>query len=129
MLKKLISFIVMSFAVLFSFSFAVNVNQWGFGDAGRTSWIWVSGTWTSQWENFIEVVKGIVNWILWILALITLIILLWGGFQMVTAAWDDGKYKKWFTILKQAAVWLIFIWVSWFVVSIIFAVITRVTNW
>jgi len=49
-----------------------------------------------------------------------LVILLWGGFQMVTAAGDDTKYKNGFKILKQAAIGLIFIGVSWLVVSVIF---------
>ena len=36
------------------------------------------------------------------LALIALVILIRGGFQMVTAAGDDAKYKKGFKILQQA---------------------------
>jgi len=62
------------------------------------------------------------------LALIALILLLWGGFQMVTAAGDDGKYQGGFTILKQAAVGLILIGVARFVISIIFFVINLVTT-
>ena len=54
------------------------------------------------------------------LALIALVILLWGGFQMVTAAGDDAKYKKGFKILQQAAIGLVFIGVSRLVVSVIF---------
>lgn len=127
MLKKLLAIITVIFSVLFSFSFAVNTNQGTFWDAWKTSWLWVAWAWTAQGEWFIDVVKGWINWILWILGLITLVVLLWGGFQMVTAAWDDGKYKKWFTILKQAWVWLMIIWVAWFIVSIIFAVIKWIT--
>ena len=55
-----------------------------------------------------------------ILALIALCILLRGGFQMVTAAGDDAKYKNGFKILKQAGLGLVFIGVSWLVVSVIF---------
>ena len=68
----------------------------------------------------VDVVKSFVNWMLGILALIALIILIWGGFQMVTAAGDDAKYKKGFKILQQAAIGLVFIGVSWLVVSLIF---------
>lgn len=42
---------------------------------------------------------------------------------MVTAAGDDGKYKAGFTILKQAAVGLIVVGVSWIVISFVFWVI------
>ena len=39
---------------------------------------------------------------------------------MVTAAGDDGKYKKGMTILKQAAIGLVIIGVAWLFVSVIF---------
>ena len=42
---------------------------------------------------------------------------------MVTAAGDDGKYKKGLTILKQAAIGLIIVGISWIIVSFIFWVI------
>jgi fumarate reductase subunit C len=45
-------------------------------------------------EGFLDFVQTAVNWILALLGLITIIILIYGGFQMVTAAGDDGKYKK-----------------------------------
>ncbi|MEI7558636.1 MAG: hypothetical protein WCJ45_07785 [bacterium] len=53
--------------------------------------------------------KSFINWMLGMLALIALVILLRGGFQMVTAAGDDAKYKKGFKILQQAAIGLVFI--------------------
>ena len=43
---------------------------------------------------------------------------------MVTAAGDDGKYKKWFTIVKQAVVGLILIGVSALIVNLIFSFVT-----
>ncbi|MEI6773821.1 MAG: hypothetical protein WCL18_03220 [bacterium] len=42
----------------------------------------------------ITVIKTFINWMLGMLALIALVILIWGGFQMVTAAGEDTKYKK-----------------------------------
>jgi len=100
---------------------AATVGQGWFG-AQNTSTIWVAwaqtgGTWST---GFIDFVQAAVNWILWFLALITIIILIWGGFQMITAAWDEGKYKKWFTIVKQAVVWIILIWASALIVNLIF---------
>ena len=92
----------------------------GFGDVTATSNVGVSGTGTAQGGKLIDVIKSFINWMLGILALIALVILLWGGFQMVTAAGDDAKYKKGFKILQQAAIGLVFIGVSWLVVSVIF---------
>ncbi len=88
----------------------------------------VPGSWEDQQENFLNVVQWGINWVLWILAFISLIILLWWGFQMVTAAGNEDRYGKWFTILKQAGIWLVLIWVAWFIVSIIFAVIGVATG-
>jgi len=74
----------------------------------------------------INVIKNFINWALGMLALIALVVLLWGGFQMVTAAGDETKYKKGFKILQQAAVGLVFIGVSWLVVSVIFWLLATV---
>ena len=86
------------------------------------------GTDTWQQDSFVNVVKGAVNWVLGILALIALLILMYGGFQMVTSAWEDGKYKAWFTILQHAAAGLIFIGIAWFIVSIIFWLVAQIAG-
>lgn len=88
----------------------------------------LSQTWTGQKDNLIVVIKSTINRVLGILGLIALIILLWGGFQMVTAAGDDKKYDAGFTYVKQAAGGLAMIGVAWFIVSIIFFVIKTATT-
>jgi hypothetical protein len=47
---------------------------------------------------------------------------------MVTAAGDDAKYKKGMGILKQAAIGLVIIGVSWMFVSVIFWLIGTVSD-
>jgi len=84
------------------------------------SWIAWVGESKRKWSQLLDVIKNWINWVLGMLALITLCIVLWWGFQMVTAAGDDGKYKKGFTILKQAGVWLIIILLAWIIVSVVF---------
>jgi len=81
-----------------------------------------------QQDSLIGSIQTFVNRALGILWLIALIVLLYGGFQMVTAAGDEEKYKIWFTILKQAGIWLAFIGLAWFVVSIIFFLLNLVTT-
>jgi hypothetical protein len=78
--------------------------------------------WTGP-EWLLDSVKRFINYALWLLALLSLIILIYGWFQMVTAAGNQDQYKKWFTILRQAAVWLAFIALSWIIVRFIFFVI------
>lgn len=109
-----------------------NAQEWG----GFLSQEWASQMWVIWWEqwgtgnrNFIDVIQNMIKWLLSILAIITVIVLLYGWFNMITAAWDDEKYKKWFTIAKQAAIWLIFIWLAWLFVMIVFYVINWAAGW
>ena len=95
---------------------------WFWGGIEGEGVVWITD-WTLQNDSLITSVKTFVNRVLGLLALIALIILLRGWFQMVTAAWDDAKYKEWFKILKQAAFGLAFIWLAWLMVSLIFYVI------
>lgn len=57
-----------------------------------------------QGEKILDVAKGVVNWVLGILGLIALIVLLYGGLLMVTAAGDTTQYEKGMKFLKGAAV-------------------------
>ncbi|MDO4714487.1 MAG: hypothetical protein Q4B28_07820 [bacterium] len=50
-------------------------------------------------------------------------LLLWGGFQMVTAAGDDTKFQAGQKILKQSGIGLLFIAGSWLMVTMIFYLI------
>ena len=89
--------------------------------------IWTSEGWDAEGSTprLIETVKTAVNRVLWILWLIALILCLWWGFQMLIAAGDDAKVKTWTKVLKQAAIWLAVIWLSWILISFIFRLINR----
>lgn len=83
-------------------------------------WLWTS---EDKGEWLITVIKNFINRTLWTLSLIALILLLRWGRKMLTAAGDETKYKDGFKILKQAAIWLAVIGLSWFIVSMIFWII------
>ncbi len=117
---KVLSFMTFGILIAWGWMALAQSTPSGFGDVSATSNVGVSGTGTAQGGKLIDVIKSFINWMLGILALIALVVLLWGGFQMVTAAGDDTKYKKGFKILQQAAIGLVFIWVSWLMVSVIF---------
>lgn len=93
-----------------------------FGLNPGTQWLQGLGT-ESAGPNLISVIKTFLNWVLGLLSLIALVVLLYGGFNMVTAAGDEAKYKKGFKILQQAAVGLAIIGLSWIIVSFIFLII------
>lgn len=94
-------------------------------DAGGVGSIGLAGTDSAAGTgvNLLDIIKSFINWILGLLSLIALGMALYGGFQMVTAAGDDGKYKGGFKVLKQAAIGLIVVGFSWIIVSSIFWII------
>lgn len=69
-----------------------------------------------------------MNWVLGILAFIALILLLYGGFMMVTAAGDSGQYEKGGKYLKSAIIGLAIIGLARFIASLIFWLINLTTS-
>jgi len=132
-MKKVILYsIALIWSIIGVFTLNLNtVNAADFFDQQGAGETWLSGAET--WENnqdFITSLKRWVGWLMTILAVITMFILVYGGIIMITAAWDEDKYKKWFTILKQAAVGLIFLGLAWMFIMLVFFVINKmVTPW
>ena len=130
MLKKAGYAIVAGIAgmmVMAGSAFAVSTTPGGFNNQNPTYNPDVPGAQAGlQGDSLILTIKNGINWLLGLLGLIALVVLLWGGFQMVTAAGDDGKYKAGFKILKQAGVGLLFIGLAWLFVSLIFFVIQSI---
>ncbi len=117
---------LMLFGSQFIYAGGMDTKLWDM-DALRDVWV----AWTATAEDWgdsslIGIIKSFINWVLGMLGLIALVVLIRGGFQMVTAAGNEEKYKSGFTILKQAAVWLTFIWLSFFMVSMIFRLLGTV---
>lgn len=59
--------------------------------------------------------------LMWFLWIVSVLLIIYWGFMILTAAWDDGKVKKGKTIMFQAALWLFVIviansavqWIVW----------------
>lgn len=102
----------------------------GFGvNAGNTADVMgVAGTGTDTGDGIINVIRTFLNWVLGLLSFIAFAFLLYGGFQMVTAGGDSEWYKKGFTILKNAAIGLAFIALSWLIVTLIFYVLNLISG-
>ena len=98
-------------------------------DDGTATEVAVVGTDKAQEDALVNVIKWWVNWVLGILALIALVILMYGWFLMVTAAGNEERYGKGRTILKQAALGLFLIGLAWFVISIIFWLVNVTSEW
>ena len=73
-----------------------------------------------QKDSLIHTIRTAINWVLWILSLIALVLCLYAGFLMMTSGWDSKKYEKGVWILKWAWIGLAIIALSWLIVSLIF---------
>ena len=60
-------------------------------------------------DSAIQTIVGNFMVFLWIIALW---IFLWWGFNILTAAGDEEKVKKWKTILLQAGLWMLVIFLA-----------------
>lgn len=77
-------------------------------------------------DETLALIKRIINYALSIASLIALIYMLYHGFLIVTAAGDDGQYKKWLEWIKFAAIAMMWIATSWLIVSFIIWIITNI---
>ena len=80
----------------------------------------INGNQSLAGSSLLDTARNAINWIMGILATIALVICLYGWFKMITSAGDDNKYKEWGKVLKNAAIGLAIIGLSWMIVSIIF---------
>ena len=99
--------------------------DWSFGSMVGVKWVNVRWTQDKQNDSLIHVIQKWINWVLGMLAFISLCLVLYAWFLMLTSGWDSKKYDKWLSIIKYVAVWLAVIAVSRLIVSLIFYVI----NW
>ncbi len=115
---------------MFSFNLiSVNANFTSMQDTGEGTNLPGASNNTAD-DRFVDSIRRWIGWLMTVLAVLTLIVLVYGGILMITAAGDEDRYKKWFTILKQAAVWLIFLGLARLFIMLVFFVIDKmVTTW
>ncbi len=95
---------------------------------GDNDGILVLGTDEQQEDDILLVIRWFVNWVLGILWLVALLMLLFWWFRMVTAAGNEEQYNGGFTYVKNAATWLVIIWVIRFILSLVFFVMNLVAT-
>lgn len=89
-----------------------------FGENKVQSWLW----WGS--ETVDNKAQGILTSFIAFLWIVAVFYWVYGGFLILTAAWDDGKVKKWRTIIIQALLWILVIFlaysiVNWFIKTLV----------
>ena len=71
-------------------------------------------------NTFMETIRIAVNWLLWLLAFIALLFLLYGGFKVLTAGTDEAALGEAWKIVKNAGLGILMIAISWIIVTFIF---------
>ena len=114
--------ISMSTMVLACLTPSATLARW-FWDMIGVSWVGTIWTEHKQEDNLLHTIRVAINWLLWMLSTISLCLVLYAWFLMLTSWWDNKKYDLGFSIIKKVAVWLTIIAVSWLIVSLIFYII------
>ena len=99
-----------------------------FYDPSKTDGINIWGSGTDQWEGILDIFKRFINYALGFLAFIAFAMLIWGGYKMVASGGDEEAYKEGIKILKNAAIGIAFISISWFLVTFIFFAIGAIVG-
>ncbi len=91
---------------------------WGLSkiDASKVGWAQTSAD---------SAVQTLIGNLLFFLGLIAVLFIIYAGFMILTAGWDDEKVKKWKSIIIQAIIWIIVIFLAYSIVNWIFSFITK----
>lgn len=81
-------------------------------------------------DSLLDTIANAINWALAILATVAVVLIMYAWFKMLTS-WGDSKwYDAWLKIIKNAAIWLVIIWLAWLIVSaIVWLVHENAENW
>ncbi|MDO4713811.1 MAG: hypothetical protein Q4B28_04100 [bacterium] len=82
---------------------------------------------TSATNKVLDLIKRLINFALGLASLISLIILIRAGIQMLTAAGDDSKFNAGKVALGKVSKALLGIAVSWMIISGIFWLISQIS--
>lgn len=92
----------------------------GILDAGK-----IQNTDNAQ-QQTLALVRNVINYALGLISLIALAYMIYHGYLIVTAGWDNKQYDKGLSWIKTAGMAIWGIGLSWFIVSFIFYVLNQV---
>jgi len=96
---------ILYFLILSTF-FKVGNVFWNF-------WTWNINQWLMwSFNNADIVIQDYVQYLLWFLYLLAVLYWIYWWFKIVTAAEDDDKVKSWKTIIIQALIWIVIIFLA-----------------
>jgi hypothetical protein len=108
-----------------------NINEWWKSFSDKLYWILrLPEKWdysTSLWY-VTTLIQVIINWLLWILAFVALVYMLYCGFLVLLSWADDKNASKGKKGISTAAIALAWIWLSWLIISAMIWFINVITK-
>lgn len=107
---------------IYSTVWAVSALQIAISNAWWGGWMNFNPTWVQGWvkwtNNTADVaVQNLIGKLATFLTILAVMYALYWGFNILTAWGEEDKVKKGKTILTQALLWLVVIWLSYSIVS------------
>jgi small-conductance mechanosensitive channel len=56
-----------------------------------------------------KIIATVLQYMTWFVGIITIILIVYAWFMIVTSNWDDGKVKKWKSVIKYIIIWIVMI--------------------
>jgi hypothetical protein len=140
-MKKVLIFFL-GFILLFSFFSLANADFWSdlFGNNKEIPYCNWDDCWLEKWANQIKsagisgiitdwtasaYIQKIIAYLLTFLKVVAVIIIIYAWFNMLTAAWDDEKFKSSKKIITFAIIWLAIIYLAWPITSFVIGIFTK----
>ena len=91
---------------------------------GRDKVSWNTNITDDSWKGISEVITDMLTYVFNFLYIIAFVLILWAGFKILTAAGDEESVKKGKTIMIQAAIGLVVIFLASQIVDLFFSIST-----
>ncbi len=80
---------------------------------------------TGSTESADWAIQTLITNALAFLGVVAVLFIIYAGFMILTAGWDDEKVKKGKSIIIQALIWIVIIFLAYSIVNWIFTFITK----
>lgn len=77
-------------------------------------------------DSFIKYISTPINYIIWFLWMITIILIIKDWIIMIGSAWDEEKKKEAFKNIKNYIITIVFIWVARLIIMLLFNMINTI---
>lgn len=103
-----------------------NPNDWTKCDID--SWVAIVNNWVSNIQKdktFFQYVQDMLIYILWFVALIGVLYIIYAWFNILNAAWDDSKVKKSKSIITYVIFWIMVMFLAYPLIKWVLVLINK----